>query len=328
MSPLVVRGRCSSATAAASSASAGWIKALDAATGKVAWTAYNTGPDADVMIGPIQAVLRAGPGQGPRREDLAAGPWKIGGGNVWGWLSYDPELNLIYHGTGNPGPWNPEQRPGDNKWTAGVFARDPDTGEARWYYQWTPHDLFDHDGINENVLVDLPRRAQAKGDRPPGAQRLRLRARPGHRRGPSADPFVRITASKGVDLKTGRLNHNAEKHPKSARSSRTWPRSPRGEGLAAAVRSPRRRFFQSVLCDVAYDFSSGVRPYRSLPTRPPARPGEYRASPEASPCVLPRGDLEGRRAGKYGVSDAIVTMSRFFARDGTLSPVPRHLARL
>ena len=47
---------------------------------------------------------------------------------MWGWISYDPDLNLIYYGTGNPGPWNPDQRPGDNKWTAGIFARDPDTG--------------------------------------------------------------------------------------------------------------------------------------------------------------------------------------------------------
>jgi len=48
--------------------------------------------------------------------------WKIGGGNVWGWISYDSESNLIFYGTGNPGPWNPEVRPGDNKWTAGIFA--------------------------------------------------------------------------------------------------------------------------------------------------------------------------------------------------------------
>jgi glucose dehydrogenase len=78
--------------------------------------------------------------------------WKIGGGTVWGWISYDPELNLIYYGTGNPRPWNPDQRPGDNKWTAAMFARNPDTGEAAWAYQWTPHDLHDYDGVNELIL--------------------------------------------------------------------------------------------------------------------------------------------------------------------------------
>jgi len=82
-------------------------------------------------------------------------PGGKGGGNVWGWISYDPDLNLIYHGTGNPGPWNADLRPGDNKWTAGIFARDIDTGAARRAYQWSPHDLYDHDGINENILLDM-----------------------------------------------------------------------------------------------------------------------------------------------------------------------------
>ena len=74
---------------------------------------------------------------------------------MWGWISYDPELDLIYYGTANPGPWNPDQRPGDNKWTSGLFARDPATGQARWFYQFSPHDLHDYDGVNENLLVDL-----------------------------------------------------------------------------------------------------------------------------------------------------------------------------
>ena len=73
-----------------------------------------------------------------------------------GWMSYDPTLNLVYYGTSNPGPWNSEQRPGDNKWSAGVFARDADTGEAVWFYQVTPHDLWDYDAVNESILLDLP----------------------------------------------------------------------------------------------------------------------------------------------------------------------------
>ena len=67
-----------------------------------------------------------------------------------------PELKTLYHGTGNPGPWNAEQRPGDNKWTAGIFARDPATGAAHWYYQMSPHDEHDYDGINEQILLDMP----------------------------------------------------------------------------------------------------------------------------------------------------------------------------
>ena len=75
---------------------------------------------------------------------------------MWGWISYDPELNLIYHGTSNPGPWNGSQRPGDNKWSAAIIARDADTGEMVWAFQPTPHDIWDYDAVNENILVDLP----------------------------------------------------------------------------------------------------------------------------------------------------------------------------
>ena len=61
--------------------------------------------------------------------------WKIGGGTTWGWVTYDPGLHLLYYGTANPGVWNPDMRPGDNKWSMTIFARDPDTGEAKWAYQ-------------------------------------------------------------------------------------------------------------------------------------------------------------------------------------------------
>ncbi|MBV8643514.1 MAG: PQQ-binding-like beta-propeller repeat protein, partial [Candidatus Eremiobacteraeota bacterium] len=86
--------------------------------------------------------------------------WKIGGGTTWGWYSYDPQLNLIYYGTGNPGTWNPSQRPGDNKWSMTIFARNADTGMAKWGYQMTPHDAWDYDGVNEMILVDLKMNGQ------------------------------------------------------------------------------------------------------------------------------------------------------------------------
>ncbi len=90
------------------------------------------------------------------------GQWKLGGGTVWGWISYDPELNLIYYGTGNPGVWNPDMRPGDNKWSITIWARDPETGMAKWAYQIEPHDGFDYDEIMENVLVDMPWQGQMR----------------------------------------------------------------------------------------------------------------------------------------------------------------------
>ena len=81
--------------------------------------------------------------------------WKIGGGTTWGWYSYDKGLNLLYYGTGNPSTWNPAQRPGDNKWSMTIFARDVDTGMAKWAYQMTPFDEWDFDGVNEMILADI-----------------------------------------------------------------------------------------------------------------------------------------------------------------------------
>ena len=82
--------------------------------------------------------------------------WKIGGGGSLGLdlLRSRSEPHLSRHRR-IPGPWNPDIRPGDNKWTCGIFARDPDTGEAKWFYQWSPHDVHDWDGINEQILLDL-----------------------------------------------------------------------------------------------------------------------------------------------------------------------------
>ncbi|MBV9104160.1 MAG: PQQ-dependent dehydrogenase, methanol/ethanol family, partial [Candidatus Eremiobacteraeota bacterium] len=128
----------------------GYLTAYDLSNGRRAWRAYSEGPDRDVLIpasfnGPKNAGIRTWRGD----------EWKVGGGTTWGWYSYDPELNLVYYGTGNPGTWNPSQRPGDNKWSMTIFARNADTGEAKWGYQMTPHDAWDYDGINEMILVDL-----------------------------------------------------------------------------------------------------------------------------------------------------------------------------
>src|SRR3712207_1109579 len=167
--------------------------------------------------------------------------WKTGGGTVWGWITYDPELDLIYHGTGNPGPWNPEQRPGDNKWTTTVFARDPDTGEAVWAYQKAPHDEHDYDGINENVLVDVPwkgrvRKAPLIPDRT-GYVYLMDRATGEVL---AAEPFVHITTSKGVDLKTGRLQMEPSKAPRMGVVVRDGcPASPGGKDWQPSAFSPK-----------------------------------------------------------------------------------------
>ncbi|HKW41561.1 MAG TPA: methanol/ethanol family PQQ-dependent dehydrogenase [Gemmatimonadales bacterium] len=134
----------------------GRVTAYDVNTGKELWRGYSTGPDAEVKI-----VGDANPNYPSMRgKDLGVSTWQgdewqHGGGTTWGWYSYDPTLNLFYYSTGNPGTWNPDQRPGDNKWSMTIFARNPDNGEVKWAYQMTPHDEWDYDGVNEDVLVDL-----------------------------------------------------------------------------------------------------------------------------------------------------------------------------
>ena len=123
--------------------------------GSLAWRAYSTGPDEEMLVDPEKTMHLGKPiGADSSLNSWEGDQWKIGGGTVWGWFSYDPDLNLVYYGTGNPSTWNPSQRPGDNKWSMTIMARDPDTGMAKWFYQKTPHDEWDFDGVNENLLVD------------------------------------------------------------------------------------------------------------------------------------------------------------------------------
>jgi PQQ-dependent dehydrogenase (methanol/ethanol family) len=153
----------------------GRIAAYDPNTGKLLWKAYSTGPDKDMLMDPARTMTwtdgkMAPVGAESSLKSWQGDQWKLGGGTTWGWYSYDPQLNLVYYGTGNPSTWNPRQRPGDNKWSMTIFARDLDTGMAKWVYQMTPHDEWDYDGVNEMILVDMkvkgqPRKALVHFDR-------------------------------------------------------------------------------------------------------------------------------------------------------------------
>ena len=203
---------------------------------------------------------------------------------MWGWISYDPELDLIYYGTSNPGPWSSEQRPGDNKWSTTIFARKPDTGEAVWAYQLSPHDLYDYDGVNENMLLDLPIKEQSR----------KVLVRP-ERNGYiyiidrangevlSATPFVHITTSKGVDLKTGRLLYNDEKKPQLGKVVRDLcPAAPGAKDWQPSAYSPRTRLIyipHQNLCmdieDVEANYIAGT-PFVGANVRMYAGPGGHR----------------------------------------------------
>jgi PQQ-dependent dehydrogenase (methanol/ethanol family) len=134
----------------------GHVTAYNMADGSVAWRGYSMGPDSDTLINPEKTTHLGQPvGKDSGTNTWEGDQWKIGGGTTWGWFSYDAETNLMYYGSGNPSTWNPKQRPGDNRWSMTIFARDVDTGEAKWVYQMTPHDEWDYDGINEMILADI-----------------------------------------------------------------------------------------------------------------------------------------------------------------------------
>jgi PQQ-dependent dehydrogenase (methanol/ethanol family) len=141
----------------------GSVTAYNMKDGKRVWRSYSMGPDSDTLIDPVKTTHLGKPvGKDSGINTWQGEQWKTGGGSTWGWYAYDPELNLMYYGTGNPSTWNPKQRPGDNRWSMAIFARDVDTGMARWVYQMTPHDEWDYDGVNEMILTDQEMGGQAR----------------------------------------------------------------------------------------------------------------------------------------------------------------------
>jgi lanthanide-dependent methanol dehydrogenase len=171
MSPLVVGDKVLVGISGGEFGVRGSVTAYNVETGERVWRAYSTGPDEEMLVDPQNTTHLGQPiGADSSLQTWEGDQWQLGGGTTWGWITYDPELNLIYYGSGNPGTWNPSQRPGDNRWSMTIFARDPDTGMAKWVYQKTPHDEWDYDGVNENILAEIeidgePRKVLVNFDR-------------------------------------------------------------------------------------------------------------------------------------------------------------------
>jgi len=139
MAPLIVKDKVLVGVGGGELGVRGFLAAYDVRTGKELWRRY-TIPT---------------PGE-PGSETWENDAWKTGGAPIWLTGSYDPELNLTYWGTGNPSPdMNPAQRPGDNLYSDSVIAVDPDTGEMKWHFQFTPHDPYDFDSVQVPMLVDM-----------------------------------------------------------------------------------------------------------------------------------------------------------------------------
>ena len=241
MAPLVVKGKVLVGNSGGEFGVRGWLTALDAESGEIAWRAYSTGPDEDVLIGPeFRPFYASDSGKDLGVTTWPPDQWRIGGGAVWGWISYDPELDLIYYGTSNPGVWNPALRPGDNKWATSIFARDPDTGAARWAYQWTPHDMHDFDGVNENILLDLQiggvtRKVLVRPERN-GFMYVMDRATGEVL---SADPYGPLNWADSINLRTGRPALVEAKFTGNRAARDICPASPGMKDWQPSAYSPR-----------------------------------------------------------------------------------------
>jgi alcohol dehydrogenase (cytochrome c) len=140
LAPLVVKNMVLVGSSGAEYGVRGHIDAFNSETGKRIWRRY-TVPK---------------PGEPGSETWDKSSSWSRGGGTAWITGSYDPELNLVYWGTGNPGPdFDDTERPGRNLFTCSVLAFRPEDGNIKWHYQWTPHDVWDYDGVNENILFDM-----------------------------------------------------------------------------------------------------------------------------------------------------------------------------
>ncbi len=224
--PLVVKDKVIVGTAGGEYGIRGVLAAYDAKTGKEVWR-FNIIP---------------GPGE-PGHETWSGDSWKHGGGSIWITGSYDPETNLTYWGTGNPGPdWNPSQRPGDNLYTDSALALDADTGKLKWHFQFTPHDEWDWDAVQVPVLTNITVRGQ-----------LRKTLLWANRNGffytldrvtgefLSGKAFVKQTWAKGLDDK-GRPEKIPGQGP-SRQGTKTWPGVQGGTNWYAPSFSPRTGLF-------------------------------------------------------------------------------------
>jgi alcohol dehydrogenase (cytochrome c) len=207
--PLIVKGMVLTGVSGGEFGVVGRVEARDAKTGQLIWTrptveghmGYKYDKDGNKTENGMTGTLNATwPGE----------TWKTGGASTWLGGTYDPQTNLVYFGTGNPGPWNSHIRKGDNLYSSSTLALDPDTGKIVWHYQNTPNDGWDFDGVNEFITFDMDgKRVGGKADRNGffyvnDAKTGKLL---------NAFPFVKVNWATSIDLKTGRPNYAPDHRP-------------------------------------------------------------------------------------------------------------------
>ncbi len=255
--PIVARDKIIVGMAGGEYGARGFIDAYDTATGKLAWRFYTT----------------AGPGD-PNAASWSGDSWKTGGATTWVTGAYDPDLNLVYWGTGNPGPdYNGDVRKGDNLYSDSVVALDVRTGERKWHFQFTPHDVLDYDATETPVLFDAEYRGRQRKllmhanrnaffyllDRETGEFLL-------------ARPFAKQTWAKEIDAK-GRPVRNPGTTPTEAGVA-VWPAATGGTNWFAPSFSPQSKLLYVAARDEGEIFYTATSPYR---------PGDYFLGGEHKP---------------------------------------------
>jgi len=283
--PLVVRHMVITGISGGEFGMRGRVTAFDAIDGHEVWRAYSTGPDADVKLHAVPNENY----ESMRDKDLGVSTWKgdewmRGGGATGGWYSYDPELNLFYYGTGNPGTWNADQRPGDNKWSTTIFARNPETGVAKWAYQMTPHDAWGYAGVNEMVLTTLtingaPTKVLVHFDRNGFAYTLDRT----NGKVLAAQPYGPVNWARSIDLTTGRpIEDPAKRTTSKGNTQGICPAAIGFKDQQPSAFSPKTKLFYVPTNNVCMDYE-GVetnyqagRPYVGAIVHMSAGPGGNR----------------------------------------------------
>ncbi len=223
--PLIVRGKVMVGTSGGEYGVRGFVAAFDAASGQPLWKTFTV----------------PGPGE-PGNDTWAGDSWKHGAAPAWMTGTYDPQLNLVYWGTGNPGPWPPDVRKGDNLYATSVLALDPDSGKIKAYHQYQWNDAWDWDEVRAPLIIDLDKGGHVIKELVHSGRDgylWQFERRPDKISYLSAQPFVYQNVFTSLDPETGRPQYDA-KHIFSSTSSASFcPSLWGGDDWALEAYSPK-----------------------------------------------------------------------------------------
>jgi alcohol dehydrogenase (cytochrome c) len=228
LAPLVADGKVMVGASGGELGVRGFVAAYDVETGKQAWKTFT-----------VPAPGEPGSETWPKGDQ-----WKTGGGSVWVTGNYDPDTNLAFWGTGNGGPWMGDQRPGDNLYTASTIAIDVATGRIKGHHQYNPNESWDWDEVSPPILVDYQRNGRTvKGliDVARDGYLWFLERGDGPIKFVDATPYVKQTAFRGIDAKTGRPDVDPARKPGTGKLAEFCPSFWGGKNWPPVAFSPVTR---------------------------------------------------------------------------------------